>query len=120
MKVVFIAIPTKGTVRNGALTESFMRDFAAMHTNCPDIAFIAPMVQDYQLLGYMGVSATYDVWGERCEAILAKCDEMWVLCYEGWREPVDTMSNDNTSWGVAGEIATARKLNIPVRFLGAS
>ena len=117
MKVVFIAIPTRGTVKDGKLTESFLRDLAALHKDHPDIAFIAPMVQDYQLLGYMGVDATYEVWGQRCEAVLAKCDEMWVMCYDGWAEPIKEMSPLNTSVGVYGEICTAMKLGVTINFI---
>jgi len=117
MKVVFIAIPTKGTVTDGKLNESFLKDFAALHTNFPDVAFIAPMVQDYQLLGHMKVEATYEVWGRRCEAVLAKCDEMWVMCYDGWCAPVTEMNAANTSVGVYGEICTALTLGVPVDFI---
>lgn len=117
MKVVFIAIPTKGTVKDGKLTDAFIQDLAELHTHFPDVAFIAPMVQDYQILGHMNVAATYEVWGRRCEAVLAKCDELWVMCYEGWRDPDMEMSAVNTSEGVYGEICTALTYSKPIHYV---
>lgn len=117
MKVVFIAIPTKGTVVDGKLTETFLSELAELHIHFPNVAFIAPMVQDYQILRHMNVDATYDVWGKRCEAVLAVCDELWVMCYDGWRDPSKEKSDVNTSDGVYGEICTARRLSIPINFV---
>lgn len=116
--VVFIAIPTAGTVENGAIKEVVLADLARLHEQYPDTAFVCPMVQDYQLLRHMNVDATYDVWGERCEALIAVCDEVWVLMYKGWERPtVRPDEQYNTSVGVAGEIKYALHNNTKVVFV---
>jgi hypothetical protein len=106
--IIFIAIPTKGTVTDGKLNESFLRTLARLHQDFPDYTFISPMVQDYQLLPYMdNVEATWEKWGHHCRDLIAVCDEVWVLMYAGW----------STSVGVAGEVAHATLHNKPVSYL---
>lgn len=105
--LVFIAIPTKGTVIDGALTEAFLKKLADLHVTFHEHTFIAPMVQDYQLLKHMTVTATWEDWGKHCRAIIPRCDEVWVLKYPGWA----------TSVGVAGEIQCAKENGVPVVYL---
>ena len=112
-RIIFIAIPTKGTVNPEAdgkpahLKEEFLAFLAKLHMDYPSCTFIAPMVQDYQLLRHMSVTATWEDWGKHCRAIIPKCDEVWVLKYNGY----------DTSVGVAGEIACAEEHNVPVFFI---
>lgn len=103
-KLVFIAIPTKGTVKDGHLTHKFLSQLADFHHIWPDTTFIAPMVQDYQLLPFMSITATWEDWGKHCRVIIPRCDEVWVLKYTGWDKSI----------GVAGEIACAKQHDIPV------
>lgn len=119
MSVVFIAIPTKGTVGNGGIYESVKADIARLHDMFPNDAFICPMIQDYELLPHLHSSeATYDVWGKRCEQLIAKCDEMIVLMYEGWRWPLLQRDGENcTSVGVEGEIKFAFDNGINTAFV---
>ena len=106
--VVFRALPTAGCVRDGALTEQTTSVIAKLHDVFPALAFIAPMLQDYQLLRFLNNNtATYEMWGRRCEAVLHKCDALWVLMFPGWEQSV----------GVTGEIEYARKHNIPVLYV---
>lgn len=115
---MFVAIPTAGTVESGAIKEAVLAALARLHEHYPTTAFICPMVQDYQLLRHMNVDATYDVWGARCEAMIAVCDEVWVLMYKGWERPVAHPDGQyNTSVGVAGEIKYALRNNKKVVFV---
>lgn len=108
MRVIFIAIPTKGTVKDGALTPTFLAHLAKLHVENPDCAFISPMVQDYQVLPFMNITATWEDWGKHCRAIIPRCDEVWVLKFDGW----------DTSVGVRGEMDCALANNIPIILKG--
>lgn len=108
MMVVFIAIPSKGIANEGQLTVEFLQKLAELHVKYPGCSFIAPMVQDYQLLKHIKTTATWEDWGKHCKAIIPRCDEVWVLQYDGW----------DTSVGVAAEIECARENKVPVRFVG--
>jgi hypothetical protein len=106
-KLVFIAIPTKGTVTDGALNESFLRAFAALQMRFPDITFWAPMVQDYQLLRFMpSTAATWEEWGQHCRVMIERSDEVWVLQFDGWE----------TSVGVKGEVYHAGLHDVTVKY----
>lgn len=107
MSLIFIAIPTAGTVENGELTPKFLKILAELHTKYPQHTFIAPMVQDYQILKYMEVTATWEDWGKHCRTIIERCDEVWVLMFDGWHKSV----------GVTGEVECANEHNKPVLYL---
>ena len=49
----------------------------------------------------------FDFWSEYDREFLEFCDEVWVLCLDGWEE----------SKGVAAEIDIATKLGKPIRYL---
>lgn len=122
-KVIFIAMPTKGTADErsaitGQLREAVYKDMAKLHLMDPHITFIAPMVQDYCLLPHMDVEPNWEQWGNHCRRLIERCDEVWVLMYEGWRKPVYAMDGIyNTSVGVRGELEHAAKHRVPVSFI---
>lgn len=106
--LIFIAIPTKGCVRNGAITEETLKFVADLHRVNPDKVFLCPMIQDYALLKYLPeMDATWEVWGAHCRRLIKACDEVWVLKFEGWLE----------STGVNAEIDFATQLQKPVLYL---
>lgn len=108
MELVFIAIPTSGTVRDGALTERFLKFFANLHRAYPEKAFLCPMIQDYAILKYLpDVDATWDAWGDHCARLIQACDAVWVPKFDGWMESV----------GVQAEIGIAQELKIPVSYI---
>lgn len=107
MSLIFIAIPTKGTVSDGKLNTSFLADFAALYTRFPDLTFLSPMVQDYQMLPHMCVLPLWDHWAVHCKRIIERSDEVWVLKYPGY----------DTSVGVAGEVAHANAVGVPVKYV---
>lgn len=107
MKVIFIAIPTSGTVVNGRLSDEFAKVLARLHTEHPDCAFITPMISDYTVLPYLNVAPKWEEWGARCRVLLERSDEVWVLKFPGY----------DASVGVRGEIEHAQKHGIPVSFI---
>ena len=122
-KVIFIAMPTKGSTlresaETGKMREAVYKDLAKLHTLYPDWTFVAPMVQDYCLLPHMEVEANWEQWGNHCRRLIERCDEVWVLMYEGWRKPVYAMDAIyNVSKGVRGELEHAAKHRVPVSFI---
>lgn len=51
--------------------------------------------------------ATWEFWKKLLVTFLSRSQELWVLMIDGW----------TISEGVAGEVAEARRLGIPVRYL---
>jgi Domain of unknown function (DUF1937) len=106
--IIFIAVPSKGVVIDGRLRPEFLAELARMQVQFPDYTFVAPMVQDYAILPYMGdIKATWEKWGHHCRTLIAVSDEVWVLLYDGW----------STSVGVKGEIEHATLCRVPVSYL---
>lgn len=69
----------------------------------------SPIVHCHELARWFNLPTEYNFWLEYNQHMLARADELLVLCLEGWSE----------SKGVAGEIEFARVLNIPVEYLDA-
>jgi nucleoside 2-deoxyribosyltransferase len=67
----------------------------------------SPIVHSHPLVEFE-LPTGWDFWERIDRAYLARCDEVVVLMLDGWRE----------STGVRPEIAVARELSRPVRFLG--
>jgi len=106
--LIFVAIPTKGCVRNGAITEETLKFVADLHRVNPDKVFLCPMIQDYALLKYLPeMDATWEVWGAHCSRLIRSCDEVWVAKFDGY----------DTSTGVQAEIRLASELQKPVLYL---
>jgi len=122
-KVIFVAMPTKGSAmresaQTGRLYSHVYAAMAKLHEKYPDHTFTAPMVQDYMLLPHLSADPTWEVWGDRCRRLIERCDEVWVLMFEGWTKPVYTMdSTYNTSKGVRGELEHAVRHRKPVCFI---
>jgi len=122
-KVIFIAMPTIGSTlresaETGRMRDAVYKDLARLHEKYPDHTFVAPMVQDYCLLPHMLVEANWEQWGNHCRRLIERCDEVWVLMYEGWRKPVHAMDDIyNLSKGVRGELEHAAKHRVPVSFI---
>jgi hypothetical protein len=66
----------------------------------------------------MCVEPNWEQWGDHCRRLIERCDEVWVLMYEGWRKPVYAMDDTyNTSKGVRGELEHAVECHVPVSFI---
>ena len=108
MELIFVAIPTSGTVKDGALTERFLKFLAGLHRAYPEKAFLCPMVQDYAILKYLPeFGANWDAWGQHCARLIKACDAVWVPKFDGWME----------STGVQAEIKIAQDLKIPISYI---
>lgn len=99
MSLIFVAVPTKGVAADGKLFEQFPKHMARLHEFYPGHTFVIPMIQDYALLPHMSVEATWEQWGHHCRRLIAVCDEVWVIMYDGY----------DTSVGVQAEIECAQQ-----------
>jgi hypothetical protein len=107
MSLIFIAVPTSGVTTDGKLNAEFVAHVAGLHELYPQHTFIVPMIQDYALLPYLKVEATWEVWGHHCKALIKVCDEVWVMMYDGW----------GTSTGVRAEIDIAADWHKAIYYL---
>jgi nucleoside 2-deoxyribosyltransferase len=71
------------------------------------LVVFSPIVHSHPLVAF-NLPTGWDFWERIDRAYLERCDELVVLTLEGWQE----------STGVQAEIALARGLGKPVRFLG--
>lgn len=72
------------------------------------IAPILPITMSYQIKKYnKKLLGTFEQWKEIDLAYIAKCEEVWVVMMEGWKESV----------GVTAEIEYAKSLDIPVMYV---
>jgi len=71
------------------------------------LVVFSPIVHSHPLVAF-DLPTGWDFWGRVDRAYLVRCDELVVLMLDGWQE----------SAGVRAEIALARDLGKPVRFLG--
>jgi nucleoside 2-deoxyribosyltransferase len=71
------------------------------------LVVFSPIVHSHPLVAF-ALPTGWDFWERIDRAYLARCDELVVLMLDGWKE----------STGVRAEIALARGLGKPVRFLG--
>ena len=67
----------------------------------------SPIVHSHPLVAF-DLPTGWDFWERIDRAYLSRCDEVVVLTLDGWQQ----------STGVRAEIAIARDLGKPVRFLG--
>lgn len=61
----------------------------------------------HEIVARYDLNGTYEFWDRYCLNILKRCDEMHVLCLEGW----------DKSRGVAAEIQFCKDNNIPIRYI---
>jgi len=71
------------------------------------LVVFSPIVHSHPLVAF-DLPTGWDFWEPIDRAYLARCDEVVVLTLDGWQQ----------STGVRAEIALARGLGKPVRFLG--
>lgn len=67
---------------------------------CP-IAMMHPIAMKGELPG------NWEYWEEFDKKCLGACEQLWVLCLEGWQD----------STGVQNEILIASELRMPIRYL---
>lgn len=52
----------------------------------------------------------FDYWKRVDEVYLSRCDELWILTLDGWKD----------STGIRGEIKIAQQLGMPIRYVNPS
>lgn len=112
--IVFISMPSKGLFHLDDTTKRwFMHDrvrviLADLHRERPDDVFIAPSIQNYNILPFMGdeVGSTYQSWQDRCRQLIEMSDLVIVLKSPHWDESV----------GVKDEIFYANQMDIPIQY----
>lgn len=67
----------------------------------------SPITLTHEAGERFGLPKDWEFWGALCRATLERHHELWVLCLPGWRESV----------GVQAEIALARELRLPIRYI---
>jgi RNA polymerase sigma factor (sigma-70 family) len=68
---------------------------------------ISPITHSHMMNEYGELPTTWDFWKKIDIQILNRCDEIWVVTEEGWKESV----------GVTAEIAHAVKVGKPIRYV---
>lgn len=118
MSVVFISVPSHGNFSCTSMSpetwntsHSLLALIARLHVDYPNTTFVVPSIQNYAILSFlpMNIDSDYDSWKVRCEALIDKCDEVWVLKTPGWSK----------SKGVAAEIEYAHSLNKNIIYIEA-
>lgn len=66
----------------------------------------SPIVYTHHL-AEAGMAMDWGYWQRFDEAMLSRCQELWILMLDGWRD----------SEGIRGELWLARRLSMPVRLL---
>lgn len=67
----------------------------------------SPIAHNHHVAVYPGFPRTWDYWSRFDEVILSRCDRLWILMIDGWRESV----------GIKGEIEIAGRLGLPVQYI---
>lgn len=71
------------------------------------IVNISPITQSHEQCKMFDLDGTWEFWQHIDREFLHRCDELYVLCEDGWQ----------TSVGVAAEIEYMTKLNKPIKYL---
>lgn len=67
----------------------------------------SPIAHSHSIAMAGGFPRHWEFWQEYDREILSHCKEMWVLKMEGWKKSV----------GIKAELAIAKELGLPVRFV---
>lgn len=84
------------------LTAQFQVEFSDTHT------FLSPIVHGHNMVKTkegQKLPPTWDYWKPHDLNILQRCDELWVVCMNGWKESI----------GVQEELQFAKDNNIPIQ-----
>lgn len=67
----------------------------------------SPIVHNHPVAVLGGLPRTWDFWRKIDLPVLRRCNELWVVCLDGWRE----------SKGVSAEIEYAKLIELPTRYI---
>lgn len=75
--------------------------------NHPELSFFSPICHTHPIATLCKLPGHWEYWKQYDEAMLSRCDEIWVLCLEGVEQ----------SKGVNAEIQLAKELGIPIWYI---
>lgn len=102
-----LLIPNHPRGAKPAFQASVMQDIARLHLEYPDVTFISPSIQNYEMLPYLPeLPADYGGWRVRCENLMRISDYFVVMKTPNWRESV----------GVGEEIKFANANSKPIYY----
>jgi len=67
----------------------------------------SPIAHSHSIAEYEELPGNWEFWQEFCLATLGRCDQLWILCLDGWE----------VSTGVNAEIQIARDRNIFIQHI---
>ena len=73
----------------------------------PDLSFFSPICHTHPIARLCNIKGDWEYWKHQDEAMLSRCDELWVLCLDGWEESV----------GVTAEIGIAKELGLEIKYV---
>jgi hypothetical protein len=82
-------------------------DFEVAKLLLQSMTFPVSPLLNHGIIGRHKVPGNWEFWQHYSRRLLARCDELIVLMIPGWEE----------SEGVQGEIAFAKSLHMPIRFV---
>lgn len=68
---------------------------------------LSPITSSHNQQNAIRMPHTWDFWERHDLNLLKRCDEIWVLTIEGWKE----------SKGVQGELEAAKEFGLPIRYI---
>lgn len=108
-KIIYLASPYTHSDKNVLDARCIAAQKATARLMLEGNIVFSPIAHSHGVADHMpdAVRCDGDFWMEQDLPLLARCDEMVVLCLDGWRE----------SSGVRQELAFATEKGIPVRYM---
>ncbi len=72
-----------------------------------DLSFFSPITHTHPIAVHCKLPGYWQFWAAYDRCMLSRCDELWVLCIDGWR----------TSNGVTAELKIARETGMPIHYV---
>jgi len=108
--LIYLASPyshSDPSIRNERVRQTIAAVANLMTSN---LVIYSPIIHNHQIAIKHNLPTDWEYWQQFDEVMLSKCNQIYVLMLEGWLE----------SRGIKAEIAIARKLRLPIGYLGYS
>jgi len=108
-KLIYVASPYTSPLRAVEETRNIKVAVAMgwLMNAYPDLSFFSPICHTHPIATLCKLPGHWEYWKKYDEAMLSRCDEIWVLCLDGVEE----------SKGVNAEIELAKKLGVDLWYL---
>ncbi len=94
------AIEDERNISVALATGYLMNHYAAL-------AFFSPICHSHIIARNCNILGQWEYWKHLDEIMISKCDELWVLCLEGWEKSV----------GVTAEVKYAKELGLEIKYI---